>query len=588
MIMRYLATILVFTFFAYSPNAQIATLTSDDGESGDWFGTSVALNTDGTVLVVGAVHDDDGGSNAGAAYIFERTGVAWEQMSKILPPPDAEQKFGNLVAISGDGSRILIATLFSHNGPGGAFVYRREESGWLLEVDFRDVVPEGDLQIGRSIALSEDGAYALILLLDEGQLVVRAFRRSGTEWGLEHTMHWEASDIGLSSDGGVALLSQEQQDPYSEPVGRVFHREGKNWVLEAELTLPKETPIGGVLGLSAALSGDGRTVLLGAPLFLATPKRSTSPATGGFLWKKIGENWGFVTRLANPSGYHVGEEDGWDVALNQEGTRAMVGSPAHYYCPSTLQVFDWVAESWIQVHGSEFSNNTDYGNAVSLSSDGLWGAAGAPAIGSNCTGRSESYPGYVLVYGPQDIPVELTNFTAQADGNNAHLAWETASETNNAGFEVQMLHADTWTPLGFVEGHGTTTEAQSYTFDANGLNVGTHLFRLKQIDFDGAFEYSPEVETIIELVGTYQLSDAYPNPFNPQSQFGLAVARDQHVTVTLYNALGRRVSVLFNGQVEAQATRVFTIGGEALPSGTYFVHVLGETFVDALRVTLAK
>ena len=142
--------------------------------------------------------------------------------------------------------------------------------------------------------------------------------------------------------------------------------------------------------------------------------------------------------------------------------------------------------------------------------------------------------------------------------------------------------------MGFVEGNGSTTEEQSYTCEVINSNVGTHILRLKQIDFDGAFEYSPEVEATIELIGTHQLSSAYPNPFNPQSQFRLAVAQDQHVTATLYNALGRRVSVLFNGQIEAQTARVVAIDGEALPSGTYFIRVSGETFVDALQVTLAK
>jgi len=587
--MRYLATILVWAFVAHCTNAQIVTLTSDDGESGDWFGTSVALNQDGSVLVVGAVHDDDVGVNAGAAYIFERTGTSWEQTWKILAPVGAEQKFGNLVDISGDGNRVLIATLHGHDGPGGAYIYHREEGGWLLEVDFRDVAPDGDLRLGSSIALSTDGLYALVVVYNQDQLVVREFERSGTTWTLNNTISIVASDLGLSADGQVALVSQVQQNPYDVPTGYVFSKQGEEWILETELLFPNETPLNGQLGLSAALSDDGRTVLLGAPLFLATPKRSTYQSTGGFLWTKNGGDWSFGGHLDSPPGYHVGEEDGWDVALNQDGTRAMVGSPAHYDCPSTLQVFDLVGDRWIQVHGSEFSNNTDYGNAVSLSSDGLWGAAGAPAIGSNCDGRSSGgYPGYVLVYGPQDIPVELTGFTAQADGNSVHLAWETSSETNNAGFEVQTLRSDAWTALGFVEGRGTTTEAQSYTFDEVNLDVGTHTFRLKQIDFDGAFEYSQEVEAIVEVVGTHQLSSAYPNPFNPQSQFRLAVARDQHVTATLYNALGRRVAVLFNGQIEGQTTQVVAISGEALPSGTYFVRVLGVTFVDTLQITLAK
>ena len=186
------------------------------------------------------------------------------------------------------------------------------------------------------------------------------------------------------------------------------------------------------------------------------------------------------------------------------------------------------------------------------------------------------------------IPVELVSFDAHTNGSDVVLAWETASETNNAGFEVQLKNGDDWSVLGFVEGQGTTTEAQTYTFTAAGIDVGTHTFRLKQIDFDGAFEYSDEVEATIEVIGTHQLSNAYPNPFNPTSQFTLAVARDQRVTAELYNVLGQRVATLFNGTIEANSTRIVQIDGSALASGAYIVRVTGETFADALRVTLTK
>ena len=186
------------------------------------------------------------------------------------------------------------------------------------------------------------------------------------------------------------------------------------------------------------------------------------------------------------------------------------------------------------------------------------------------------------------VPVELVSFTGAANGTDVTLNWETASETNNAGFEVQMQNGEGWDVLGFVEGHGTTTEAQTYAYTAGDMGVGTHAFRLKQIDFDGAFEYSGEVEVTIETPGTHLISNAYPNPFNPQSQFTLAVAQEQHVTAELYNTLGQRVAILFEGTVEANQSQLVTIDGAGLPSGMYIVRVNGERFADALSVTLLK
>ena len=133
-------------------------------------------------------------------------------------------------------------------------------------------------------------------------------------------------------------------------------------------------------------------------------------------------------------------------------------------------------------------------------------------------------------------PVELTRFEGVVNGSDAALMWQTASETNNAGFEVQM-RADgvsDYHALEFVEGHGTTTEVQNYSYTVRNLDPGVYAFRLKQIDFDGAFEYSDEIEVTIGVPDTHLLTNAYPNPFNPQARFSLSVAQTQNVNVSAY------------------------------------------------------
>lgn len=186
------------------------------------------------------------------------------------------------------------------------------------------------------------------------------------------------------------------------------------------------------------------------------------------------------------------------------------------------------------------------------------------------------------------LPVELTGFAGIVDGTAARLTWATASETNNAGFEVQTRAGADWSVLGFVDGAGTTTEAQTYGFTAANLRPGTHTFRLKQIDFDGAFEYSAEVDVVVGLPGTHALTTAYPNPFNPSSQFTLAVAQEQRVTVGLHNLLGQRLAVVFDGTLAAGAMQTLTLDGTGLPSGAYVVRAEGATFTDTFRVTLLK
>ena len=188
------------------------------------------------------------------------------------------------------------------------------------------------------------------------------------------------------------------------------------------------------------------------------------------------------------------------------------------------------------------------------------------------------------------LPVELVLFEARLDGSAAELRWKTASETNNAGFDIQHIDPtlNQWQSLGFVDGHGTTIEAQTYAYRVDNLTAGTHRFRLKQIDFDGAFEYSPEVEVAVGLPTAYHLSPAYPNPFNPQTQFSVSVARTQRVEVSVYDVVGRRVALLHDGVLGAQTTQAMRFEAGSLPSGLYVVRVLGEHFVTSQTITLVK
>ena len=90
------------------------------------------------------------------------------------------------------------------------------------------------------------------------------------------------------------------------------------------------------------------------------------------------------------------------------------------------------------------------------------------------------------------------------------------------------------------------------------------------------------------LPGTHNLSAVYPNPFNPQANFTLAVAEQQSVRIAVYDALGREVAMLFNGTLTAGPEHAFTIDGADLPSGVYMVRATGEQFTDVRRVTLMK
>ena len=187
------------------------------------------------------------------------------------------------------------------------------------------------------------------------------------------------------------------------------------------------------------------------------------------------------------------------------------------------------------------------------------------------------------------LPVELTGLEAVLDGQAALLKWTTASELNNAGFSIEHARGDsTFEPVAFVDGHGSTTTPHQYRFRTDDLEPGHHTFRLKQIDLDGSFSYSDQVELDVELPDAYTLSSAYPNPFNPETRLNLTLREAQQVTVEVYDVLGRRVRTLFRGAMEANRQQALRFEAGDLASGLYLIQVRGESFHDVREVTLLK
>jgi hypothetical protein len=187
----------------------------------------------------------------------------------------------------------------------------------------------------------------------------------------------------------------------------------------------------------------------------------------------------------------------------------------------------------------------------------------------------------------QLLPVELVSFTAEVRDGAVHLSWRTASELNNAGFEVERRsQGGSWNTLGFVRGAGTTTEGRSYSF-VDTRAAGTVQYRLKQVDFDGAFEYSNIVEVNAGLPKTFALEQNYPNPFNPTTVISYQLPVASEVSLKVYDVLGREVMTLVNGRQEAGAYNI-TLNAANLSSGMYFYRLQAGNFVATKKMMLVK
>src|SRR5690606_33047567 len=152
-----------------------------------------------------------------------------------------------------------------------------------------------------------------------------------------------------------------------------------------------------------------------------------------------------------------------------------------------------------------------------------------------------SYNGVYLLNKP--VPVEFLSFSSSVVDDDVTLNWTTATETNNSGFQVERSVISTegrnlvWENISFVNGNGTTTESKSYSFTDENLEPGKHQYRLKQIDFDGSFEYSNIVEAEILPPAKFSLEQNYPNPFNPTTKISWQSPISSYQTLKVFDIL---------------------------------------------------
>jgi hypothetical protein len=191
------------------------------------------------------------------------------------------------------------------------------------------------------------------------------------------------------------------------------------------------------------------------------------------------------------------------------------------------------------------------------------------------------------------VPVELTSFSANVVNRNVTLNWITATELNNLGFEIERSVISnkernlSWEKSGFVSGHGTTSESQSYSFNYENVSFGTSLYRLKQIDFDGSFIYSNIVEVEIMSPDEFSLYQNFPNPFNPSTKIRYSVPQLSQVQINVFDVLGNKIETLVN-EVKPLGTYEIIWNAANLPSGVYFYKLQTAYYSIVKKMSLTK
>lgn len=186
------------------------------------------------------------------------------------------------------------------------------------------------------------------------------------------------------------------------------------------------------------------------------------------------------------------------------------------------------------------------------------------------------------------LPVELTAFDATTDGPSVVLSWQTATETNNAGFSVERRTDAGFQDVAYVEGEGTTTTPQSYSLRVNDLQPGTHDFRLTQVDLDGTTSVSPTVTATVSLQGMLTLTGAAPNPARTETTLRLGVQKAGPVTIELFDVLGRHVRTLYDGTPTPGRLHDVQIDASTLQSGRYLIRATSATRQSTQTLTVIR
>ena len=295
----------------------------------------------------------------------------------------------------------------------------------------------------------------------------------------------------------------------------------------------------------------------------STGEWSTLPASTGNI----------PTPRAGAASIAVGK---YVVVIGGESSRQML---AH----DEVEVLDTSTNTWDSIAGLRVGR---HGTQAVLYNDHIYITAGSGQRGG--TPELVSHEVFDTMEGTS-LPVELSpEFLAVVDEDQVILKWKTLSETNNAGFEIQHLQGGVFETVGFVEGHGTSVSPRTYSFTRKGLVPGRHVFRLKQIDFDGTFAYSPEVSAFIHTTEGFHLGAIYPNPLNPQARFDLTLTREQEVAIEVFDMLGRQVDIVHSGILMPYEPHSFLIDGDGWAGGKYLLNVKGEYFSSARIFTILK
>ncbi len=497
-------------------------LTGGESWDGGNFGASVALSADGDTALVG---EPESNGRVGAAWVFTRSGSTWVEQARLTGAGERGlAQFGTAVALSADGNTALIGGIGDDKDTGAVWVFTRSGSTWSQQGGkLVGSLPEAEGRFGQSVALSGDGATALVgcgPFYGHGG-GVWVFTGSGSTWSQQGPRINPSGEVGegefgssvaLSSDGNTALIGALRDD-HGVGAAWVFTRAGQEWGQQgAKLTGGEESGSEGFgsadFGSSVALSGEGDTAMIGGPADTNESGAVWAFVRSGSTWLQQGPK---LTAGEGVSGYYDGL--GGSVALSASGDIAVVGGDG--------MVLERSGSTWQEAQRRLFvgeATEREYGGDVALSADGTTALIGSPgaAVGNEASeGRA-----YVYTTVPEPPRTVTGAATAVGTGSATLSAKVNPDATKISACEFEYgtsLPYEHSVPCESPPGSGESLVAVSAAVGGLSQDTSYH-FRLVATNAVGTTDGEDETFRTRPLVPSFTWSGGFPrwreNPFD--------------------------------------------------------------------------
>jgi len=462
-------------------------LTGTGGTGNGRVGASVALSSDGNTALVGAWRDAE---EAGAAFVFKRTGETWTQQGAKLTGSGeiGKARFGTSVSLSGDGNTALVGGYGDNGGIGAAWVFKRSGETWTQQgAKLVGSGETGNGRFGTSVSLSGgEGNTALIGGSRDNTFKGAAFvfTRSGETWtqqGAKLTPSDETGEgafgasVALSGDGSTALIGA----PEDNHVGAAwaFHFESGSWSQQGTKLTGSGAEKFPDFGTSVAVSENGNTALVGGP---------GDNGGDGAVWPFVrsGESWSQQGSKLTGSGENGSGSFGVSVALSSTGDAAVIGGAADKNNAGAVWAFARSGEAWSQqgakLIGSGEALEEEFGDSVASSADGTTVLVGALFLHAGAGGA------YVFTSGPH-APAVVTGEPSSVTGSSAVLNATVDPEGQNVTacqFEYgTTISYEKTAPCETLPGAGEAPVAVSATI--TGLSIQLYHYRISATNATG-------------------------------------------------------------------------------------------------------